>query len=76
MNLKSLKELSPDKKRHICKTISYRVLAICVTMVVGYTFTKSWHVSIGITILDQLLKTLVYYSHERVWYKYIRFEKY
>lgn len=67
--------MNKDRLRHILKTITYRFFAICVTMGVGYIFTKDWSVGAGITVVDQVLKTAIYYGNERMWFKYIRFKK-
>jgi len=67
--------LSSDRKRHILKTITYRLLAICVTVFAGYILTKDWRFSVGLTVLDQTTKSIIYYGHERIWYKFIRFKK-
>jgi uncharacterized membrane protein len=60
-------------KRHIAKAISYRITGTIVTMLIGWIVTGS--VALGAIIggVEVVLKTYVYYLHERLWYKYINF---
>ena len=52
-------------KRHILKTISYRILGTLTTVTIAYSLGASLEVS-------SMLKPVIYFFHERVWYKYIR----
>jgi uncharacterized membrane protein len=60
-------------KRHIAKTITYRLLGTLTTFIISYIFTGSITVSGAIGFIELVLKPLVYFIHERVWYKYITF---
>jgi uncharacterized membrane protein len=63
----------PQVKRHIAKTISYRILGtmttILLTVYAGLPLKWAGIVGIG----ELLLKPLLYFLHERAWY---RFSKY
>ena len=54
-------------KRSIVKSITFRIIATIITFVVVYLFTKDPFISTGVTILENLIKMVFYYFHERVW---------
>ncbi len=56
-----------SRRRSIIKTITWRILALLITITVSFAILGSWSVSIAIGILSNLLKTLFYYMHERLW---------
>jgi uncharacterized membrane protein len=60
-------------KRHIAKTITYRIIGTLTTVVVSYIFTNNIMISSSIGFIELILKPLIYFIHERVWYKYIRY---
>lgn len=64
-----------DKKRHILKTITWRILATIITIVVSFTITGSIHVALNIGLFEVFLKMITYYLHERFWFNNIRFKK-
>jgi uncharacterized membrane protein len=61
--------------RHILKTVSYRVLGTLTTITVAYSISKSITISSILGISEVLLKPLIYFIHERLWYKHIRIGK-
>ena len=67
---KSLRE--SDKFRHLLKTISWRVVGTIDTMVVSYIITGSIKIGLAIGGFEVFTKMILYYFHERVWFKYIR----
>jgi len=67
--------LEVNKKRHIFKTISWRIIAILTTITISYIITGSIHIGLGIGAIEFVVKMILYYTHERFWYKYIRFKK-
>ena len=60
-------------KRHIGKAISYRMLGTLQTCIISYIFTGNFLISGSIGLLELCIKPLIYFLHERVWYKYIKF---
>jgi len=56
-----------SKRRSIIKAITWRILALLITILVSFAILGSWSVSIAIGILSNFLKTLLYYIHERLW---------
>ena len=60
-----------DQLRHVLKTISWRIVGTIDTIFVSYLITGS--VKVGMTIggFEVFTKMILYYFHERVWYKYV-----
>lgn len=62
-----------EVKRHIAKTISYRILGTLTTIIIGYILTGNIILSSSLGIIELIIKPLIYFCHERVWYKYVSF---
>lgn len=62
-----------DKKRHIAKTISYRLVSSGVGFVLMYFATGSIKLGVAFSFAELVYKPIQYYIHERVWYKYIKY---
>ena len=62
-----------DKKRHIAKTISYRVLSTLIGFVIMWAISGSIKVGAAFGVAEIIYKPIQYYLHERMWYKYIKF---
>jgi uncharacterized membrane protein len=60
-------------KRHIGKAISYRFLGTLQTIIISYIFTGNFVISSSIGIVELCVKPLIYFLHERAWYKWIKF---
>jgi uncharacterized membrane protein len=60
-------------KRHIAKAISYRALGTLQTITIGYILTGSLVISSTIGVVELCVKPVMYFLHERVWYKWIKF---
>ena len=54
-------------KKSLYKTISWRVVATLGTVVIALLFTGKISISLGIGLVDGIIKTIFYYGHERVW---------
>ena len=59
--------------RHILKTISYRLLGTSVTVIGALLLGGSIEIVSLIGITDLTIKPILYFLHERVWYKYIKY---
>jgi uncharacterized membrane protein len=62
-----------ESKRHLAKTISYRVVSSGVGFLIVWLSTGSVKVGATFTIAELIYKPIQYYIHERIWYKYIKF---
>jgi len=56
-----------SRSRSLTKAITWRIFALLITTIVSFAILGSWSVSIAIAISSNLLKTLFYYIHERLW---------
>ena len=54
-------------KRTLVKTITWRVIALVVTIVVVYAYSGDIKGSLVIGISANFLKMIFYYAHERIW---------
>jgi len=61
--------------RHILKTVSYRVLGTLTTVVVAYSLGASPTLASLLGVGELFFKPIIYFLHERLWYKYIRIGK-
>ena len=58
------------RKRHITKTITWRILASTDTLLISWLLTGSWKIGTSIASIEVLTKMILYYFHERAWYSY------
>ena len=61
--------------RHILKTLSYRILGTLTTVIVAYSLGASIEMSSLLGVGELLIKPVIYFFHERLWYKFIRVKK-
>lgn len=54
-------------KRTLFKTFTYRLLIIFSTIAIGYVITGQLELTIKITVYVNILNTVLYYFHERLW---------
>lgn len=64
-----------DKKRHLYKTLTWRITATVITMLVAWLITGNIRAALNIGLIEVFLKMAAYYYHERFWYNRIRFPK-
>ncbi len=60
-------------KRHIAKTISWRVIGTIDTIVLSGVITGSWTTGLTIGGVEVITKMILYFFHERAWYKFSNF---
>ena len=58
------------RKRHIIKTISWRLIGTFDTFLLSYLLTSRIDQSLSIASVEIFTKIILYYFHERVWFKY------
>ena len=63
---------SIDTRRHIAKTITYRIIGTIITILLTLSIglPLKWAGIVGVGEL--VLKPIIYYLHERVWYSRIK----
>jgi hypothetical protein len=62
-----------DKKRHIAKTISYRIVSTCIGFGIMWGVSGSIKIGAAFGVAELVYKPIQYYIHERIWYKWIKY---
>lgn len=57
-------------RRTIVKTITWRFCAIVITWIIVYLYNKDIKESTIIAFSANIIKTLLYYIHERIWNRF------
>ena len=60
-------------KRHIAKTISYRVVSTGIGFAIMWWATGSIKIGAAFGIVELVYKPIQYYIHERIWYRWLKF---
>ena len=60
-------------KRHIAKTISWRIIGTIDTMILAGLISGNWKVGVSIGGAEVLTKMVLYFLHGRVWYKWVSY---
>jgi len=60
---------SVSVKRHIAKTISYRILGTITTVIVAYSLGANIKLASFMGVGELIFKPIIYFLHERLWYK-------
>ena len=58
-----------SKKRHIAKTITWRVVGTIDTMILAWVISGDPMVGLKVGGAEVVTKMILYYFHERAWYK-------
>jgi len=62
-----------ERKRHIAKTISYRVISTLIGFGIMWGVSGSIKVGAAFGVAELVYKPIQYYIHERIWYKWIKY---
>ena len=62
-----------EKKRHIAKTISYRILSTAVGFLIMWWVSGSIKIGAAFGVAELVYKPIQYYIHERIWYRWIKY---
>jgi uncharacterized membrane protein len=57
------------RKRHIAKTFTWRIVGTIDTMLLGWLISGNPLIGLKIGLLELITKMVLYYFHERIWYK-------
>lgn len=60
-----------SRKRHVMKTVTWRVVATTTTVIIAWFVTGDWRVGLEVGGIEFFVKILLYYTHERFWYNFI-----
>jgi uncharacterized membrane protein len=64
--------MNSDKKRHLLKTITWRIVGTIDTMVLGWVVTGNLKIGMTIGGFEVITKMILYYFHERLWFNYVK----
>lgn len=62
-----------ESKRHIAKTISYRIVSTGIGFAVVWVISGSITIGTAFGVAELVYKPIQYYIHERIWYKWIKY---
>ena len=62
-----------SSKRHIAKTITYRIISTGIGFLTMWLVTGSVKVGAAFGIIELVWKPIQYFIHERIWYKFIKY---
>ena len=60
-------------KRHVAKTITWRIIGTLDTMIIAWIITGSLEWGLAIGGIEIFTKMILYFLHERAWYKLSKF---
>ena len=60
-------------KRHIGKTISWRIIGTLDTIILSGIITGSLTLGLAIGGVEIITKMVLYFLHERAWYRFSKF---
>jgi len=60
-------------KRHVAKTITWRIIGTLDTMIIAWIITGSLEWGLAIGGIEVFTKMILYFLHERAWYKLSKF---
>lgn len=69
MRIKNLQGRYSSRKRHLAKTFSWRVIGTLDTMLLAWVISGNPLTGIKIGAAEVITKMVLYYLHERTWYK-------
>ena len=61
--------IKQSQKRILIKTLIYRILGIFITFIGGILFTKNIRSAFIITMLIEIIQTVIYFIYEELWNK-------
>ena len=69
MFIENLISKDPSIKRHVAKTLTWRLVGTIDTILLGWIITGNPAVGLTIGGFEIITKMILYYVHERVWFK-------
>ena len=69
----NMSQIKVSYRRHLAKTISYRIISTGIGFLVMWWASGSVKIGAAFGVVELIYKPLQYYIHERVWYKWIKY---
>jgi uncharacterized membrane protein len=63
----------PQVKRHIAKTITWRIVGTLDTIILSWIVTGNLKIGLTIGGVEVITKMVLYFLHERAWYKWSKY---
>ena len=60
-------------KRHLAKTISYRIVSTGIGFLIMWWATGNLKYGAAFGVAELVYKPIQYFIHERIWYKWIKY---
>ena len=68
-----MSQIKVSAKRHLAKTISYRIISTLIGFLIMWAVSGSITVGAAFGVAELVYKPIQYYIHERIWYRYIKY---
>ena len=68
-----MSQIKVSAKRHLAKTISYRIISTLIGFLIMWAVSGSITVGAAFGVAELIYKPIQYYIHERIWYRYIKY---
>ena len=62
-----------ERKRHIAKTVSYRIVSTLIGFLLMWLISGSIKVGAAFGVAELIYKPIQYYLHERICYRWIKY---
>lgn len=59
-----------SRRRHLAKTITWRIIGTIDTVLIGWFVTGDPWVGVQVGGVEMVTKMVLYYFHERAWFRY------
>ena len=66
-------EAKVSAKRHLAKAVTWRIIASVTTGAIAWYFGLPPGAVGAVFLADLVIKFVMYYAHERLWYKHITY---
>ena len=68
-----MSQVKVSSKRHLAKTISYRIISTLIGFLIMWVISGSIKIGATFGVVELIYKPIQYYIHERVWYRWINY---
>ncbi len=68
-----MSQVKVSAKRHLAKTISYRIISTLIGFLIMWWVTGKIEFGAAFGVVELLYKPIQYYLHERIWYRWISY---
>jgi hypothetical protein len=73
MSIYQKNTMTIERKRHLLKTISYRVISTTTGFIILWVVTGNVKIGAAFSTAELVFKPFIYYLHERFYYKFIKY---